>query len=159
MQIQQVNRTDAEKVFNVVNNVDASSITTGYSARYLGGIAAEIVSTDGAQAINLDAESSWANFAGIAVQDIPVNGFGRTQIWGYNGSIGFSNVVTSITIGVTGIAGSFLKFAVKGLLTSSIAPEALSTHAGKYVQVWTTVGLSTATNVSVIYGAGFIRGL
>lgn len=158
MQIQRVNRTTAEVVYNVIQNVEASSITTGYSARYVGGAAAEIVSTDGVQAVMLDAESTWANFAGIAVQDIPSNGYGRVQVWGYNGSVGFSNVVTSITIGVTGVANSFTQWAVKGLLTSALTPQALSTHAGKYVQVLTTVGLSTATNVSVIYGAGFIRG-
>lgn len=159
MQIQKVNRTDAEKVFIVIQNVDGASITTGYAARYVGGAAAEIVSTDGVQAVKLDAESTWASFAGIAMQDIAVNGFGRTQIWGYNGSVAFSNVITSITIGVTGIANSFAQWAVSGLLTSALTPQSLSTHASKYVNILTTVGLSTAANVPAIYGAGFIHGL
>ena len=34
--IQRVNRTDAEKIFMVVHNVEESSITTGFGARFVG---------------------------------------------------------------------------------------------------------------------------
>ncbi len=155
MQTQRVNRTDAEKIFLVVKNVDVDSMTTGYGVRFVGGAAAEIVSTDGIQAVKMSALSP--QFAGIAIQDIVSNGFGLVQAYGYVNSIAYSVVATSLTTGVTGIAGSFLKMgAVAGTFFSGQVPEALSTSAYKYAQALTTVNMSNALPP---FGSGFVRAI
>lgn len=153
MQTQRVNRTDAEKIFAVVKNVDADSITTGFAARIVGGAAAEIVSTDGVNAVKATALTS--QFAGIAAEDIASNGYGRVQVWGYVNSIAYSFEANK-TVGVTGNALSFLKVsAAPGLMTSTQVPEALSTAQHKFVQAFTTVNISGG----VPTGSGFVRAL
>lgn len=156
MQTQRVNRTDAEKIFLVAKNVDADSITTGWGARFVGGAAAEIVSTDGVSVVKM-AASGMSQLAGIAVQDIASNGFGLFQAYGYVNSIAYSAVGTSITVGVTGTATSFLRpGAVAGSWFSGQVPESISTAASKYVQAWTSVTISTA---AAAYGSGFVRAI
>ena len=154
MQIQQLNRTDAEKVYVVVKNLNATTATTGFGMRIVGGAAAEIVSTDGVGAV-FSADAAMAQFAGIAAEDIAVNGYGRVQAYGYVNSIAYS-AIADTTVGVTGIAGSFLKAGgVAGTWVSAQTPQALSTYAYKYVQAWTTVNVSSG----VPYGSGFVRAL
>lgn len=155
MQLQQVNRTDAEKVFVVIQNVEATSITTGYGARFVGGAAAEIVSTDGVQAV-LATAATMAQFAGIAAQDIAANAFGRVQSRGYVNSIAYSGVGTQLTVGVTGFAGSVLKVgAASGTFFSAALPEAaISQGMGHYVQAWTTTLISAHPS----YGSGWVVG-
>lgn len=155
MQTQRVNRTDAEKVYLVVKNVDADSITTGMGVRLIGGIAAEIVSTDGISAIKFEADGSAAQFAGIAIEDIASNGYGRVQAWGYVNSVLLSAEADK-TVGVTGIALSFLKKgAVAGSFTSTLTPQASSTMMYKYVQALTTTNISGGLN----YTKAFVRAL
>lgn len=157
MLIQRVSRTTAEKVFLICQNSEASSITTGMAARFMGGAAAEIVSTDGVQVCKLDAATAFWNFAGIADQDIVSLGYGRIQAWGYVNSIMLSNQNTSVTCGVTGIDGSFLKLgAVAGTLTSSQTAQALSTFGYKFVQNLVTTMTSTA---AYVWTSGFVRAL
>lgn len=152
MQTQRVNRSDAEKVFVVVKNVDADSITTGLGVRHVGGAAAEIVSTDGVNAIKAGLS---AQFVGIAAQDIASNSYGIVQAYGYVNSIAYSAEANK-TVGVTGIANSFLKAgAVAGTFTSTQVPEALSTSAFKYLQAFTTVNISGG----IPYGSGYVRAL
>ncbi len=155
MIISKVNRTDAEKVFIVCHNVDADSITTGMGVRFCGGAAAEIVSTDGSCVIKLEADASMANFAGIANQDIPADGYGRIQSWGYVDSVLLSAEADK-TVGCTGITNSFLKKgAVAGSFTSTQTPQALSTFAYKYVQALNTTNISGGLN----YAKGFVRAI
>jgi len=81
-----VNREDPEKIFTVVHNVDADSITTGMGARYVGGVPAEDVSADGIQAVKIDSaggDPRMKQFAGIAKRDIPADDFGIVQCWGF----------------------------------------------------------------------------
>lgn len=154
MQLQRVNRTDAEKVYIVVKNVSGTTATTGWGVRFVGGAAAEVVSTDGINAVLLDGVMS--NFAGVVAQDIAVNGYGRVQAWGYVNSIAISGVGTSITIGVTGVANSFLKQGGAGMgFFSAEVPQDMSTFSYKYVQAWTTVTISTHP----AYCSGFVRAL
>lgn len=157
MQIQRINRTDAEKVFIVIQNVEASSITTGYGARFVGGAAAEIVSTDGVQAVmTVSGGATMPNFAGVAAQDIASNGYGRVQSRGYVSSIAYSGVGTQLTVGVTGIANSFLvPGAAAGTFFSAGVPQAvLSTGMGHFVQAWTTTLISAHPS----YGSGAVVG-
>lgn len=155
MQTQRVNRTDAEKVYLVVKNVDADSITTGMGVRLIGGAAAEIVSTDGINAIKHAAgatgDATMPQFVGIAVEDIASNGYGRVQAWGIVNSVLLSAEANK-TVGVTGIANSFLKAgAVAGSFTSTRTAQALSTQAYKYVQALTTTNISGGLNYTKAY--------
>lgn len=151
MQTQRVNRTDAEKVYLVVKNVDADSITTGMGVRLIGGAAAEIVSTDGISAIKIAADATMPQFAGIAVEDIASNGYGRVQAWGIVNSVLLSAEANK-TVGVTGIATSFLKVgAVAGSFTSVKTPQSLSTFAYKYIQALTTTNISGGLNYTKAY--------
>ncbi len=150
-----VNRTDAEKIFTVIHNVDADSVTTGHGVRYVGGAAAEIVSTDGIQAVKITANGDFPQFAGIAKKDIPADDYGIVQCWGYVSSVMLSHEGSSITVGVTGIANSFLQAgAVAGTFTSALAPQAVSTMAYKYAQALTTTGISAQA-----WAAGYVRAL
>lgn len=153
MQIQQLNRTDDEKVYVVGKNVSGTTATTGFAMRYVGGAAAEIVST-GAGAVVFAADANMAQLAGIAVEDIAVNAYGRLQAHGLV-SVAYSAEANK-TVGVTGIAGSFLKGgAVAGTFTSTKTPQSLSTFAYKYVQALTTVNISGG----VPLGTAFVRAI
>lgn len=151
MQSQRVNRTDPEKVYTVVKNVDADSITTGMGVRFIGAAAAEIVSTDGINVVKLEADASMAQFGGIAVEDIASNGYGRVQVWGIVNSVLLSAEANK-TVGVTGIATSFLKKgAVAGSFTSVKTPQSLSSFGYKYVQALTTTNISGGLNYTKAY--------
>lgn len=155
MIIQRVNRTQAEKIFLILTNGGAATITTGFGTRYLGALAAEVVSTDGAQVIPVDADTAMCQFAGIADQDIASLGVGRVQAWGYVNSIAYSAEADK-TVSVFARLGTILKKgAVNGTFTSALAQETLSTFAYKYVQAMTTVNISGG----VPYGSGFVRAL
>ena len=163
MLIQKVSRTLAEKVFLICQNGTGATITTGMSARFLGGLAAEVVSTDGVQVTPLAAAADMCQFAGIADQDVASLGYGRFQAWGYVNSIMLSNGTTSITIGVDARVGTFLTpGAVAGTLWSGQTATNLSTLTiqgilpyTKYVQNMVTTNLSTSPN----WTQGFIRAL
>ena len=151
-----VNRTEADKTFIVVHNVEASSITTGMGVRLVGAAPAEEVSADGIQAVMIESQASMANFIGIAKKDIPSNDYGVVQTFGYVDSIMLSNVGSSLTIGTTGgIAASYLKKGgASGTFFSAQIPQNLSIAAWKYVQTWNTSGISGAT-----WAKGFVRGI
>lgn len=135
MQIQQVNRVDAEKVFILVKNVDGSgSMTTGMGVN----LAVAGASADGISAVR-SAAASWAGFVGVATQDIAINAFGNVQSWGFCSSVQISGVGTSITL----TAGDALKAsAVAGNFFSSLTPEAHSGQLYKYLHVSTTQTIS-----------------
>ena len=155
MIIQRVNRSDAEKIKLSFHNVDADSVTTGMGVRWVGGAAGEIVSADGISGVKITADSQMPNFAGIAEQDIPTDGYGLLVAWGYVNSILLSAEANK-TIGITGINTSFLKVgAMAGSFTSTLAPEALSTFASRYVQNFVTTNISGGLN----YAKGFVRGM
>lgn len=153
MQIQQVNRTDDEKVYLVVNNVNATTATTGFGMRWVGGDAAEVVSTGGGQAV-FSTDATMAQFAGIAAQDIAVNAYGRVIAYGL-ASVAYS-AVANATIGVGGIANAILKGGgVAGTFVSGGVPQASSVAMFKYVYVVATTNISGGQPI----GSGFVRGL
>ena len=151
MQIQQVNRTDDEKVYVVAKNVNNVTATTGFQLRWVGGAAAEVVSTGGGAAVFLtDATAALA--AGVAAEDIAVNGYGRLIAHGL-ASVAFSFEADK-TINVTGIAASLLKAGgLAGSFTSTRLAETLSTSLFKYAINATTTNISGGLNV----GSAFIR--
>ena len=155
MQIQRVNRTDAEKVYINAINVEGTSITTGMGVRYVGGVAGEQVSNTGAQVIRVAAAGAqMSQFAGIAAEDIGSLGAGRFQVWGYVNSIMFSANGSSITVGVVDNTEHFLDIGITGAFTSTKVAASLSTDCFKFVQVWDTVNVSTTE-----WGVGFVRAI
>lgn len=158
MQLQQVNRTDPERVYLVVQNVSGATATTGLGMRYVSGAnaVAEMVSTDGVQAVLLDSSVYMSELAGIAVQDIAVNAYGRVQAWGLVSSILIS-AKADVTANPTAISQSFLqKGGTAGSFFTGAGPETTLLSAQfKYVQILNTVNISGGLN----YATGFIRAL
>lgn len=148
MLIQQLNRTDAERVQVIFSNVDGSgSITTGLGIAY----ANAGNSIDGVGATKY-AAAGVKGFAGVAAQDVAINSYGRATVWGYANSVQVSGVGTSITV----TAGDILKpGAVAGTFFSSILNEAVSTLFYKYVYVASTLTVSA----NPVWVAGVIRAL
>lgn len=152
MLIQQLNRTDAEKVQIVVKNVDGGgSITTGLGVA----LVQTGASIDGISAVRSTA-ALWKGFVGVAQQDIAINGFGLVTAWGYANSVQLSNVGTSITV----TAGDYLRpGAVAGTFFSGqAAAETLSTLLYRTVMTATTVP-ATLSALTDSYVSGFVRGL
>jgi hypothetical protein len=151
MLIQQLNRTDAEKIQIVVKNVDGGgSITTGLGAA----LVQTGASIDGISAVRSTA-ALWKGFVGVSQQDIAINGFGLVTAWGFANSVAISNVGTSITV----TAGDYLRpgAAAGTFFSGQAAAETLSTLLYRYV-----VGATTAVAISAVTDggvSGFVRGL
>lgn len=90
-----VNRSDSEKVYVTVTNMEGATITTGLPVAYAMG-----TSMDGAGAVIANAAADYPGFMGVAFKDIPKNGYGLVQISGFVNSVLISNVGSSITINV-----------------------------------------------------------
>jgi hypothetical protein len=146
METQLVNRNDPEQVRVAFKNVDGGgSITTGYGVR----LVTTAASFDGLSCVQATA-AGIRDFFGIAMKDVPINGFGKSVIWGYMASIAISNVGTSITV----TAGDSLKpGAVAGTFFSSLTDAAATTMLGKSILAGATTTISGQTWVS-----GFVRG-
>jgi len=147
MQIQQLNRADAETVTILVKNVDGGgSITTGLGACLVQAGA----SIDGASAVRMTG-GTYKGFVGVAVQDIAINAFGLVRAWGYVSSVLISNEGSSITV----TRGDTLKpSAVAGNFASSLTDQAISTLLYRYVYAATTNTISAAA-----YVGGVVRAL
>lgn len=129
MLTQQLNRSDAEKIYLVIKNVDGGgSITTGMGAA----LVATTASGDGIGAVRTNGTAGVANnFCGVAVADIPINAFGLVTAWGFAASVLISQSVGSYTI----TAGDVLIQSATqvGAFTSVVTNAALSTAMYKYV--------------------------
>lgn len=151
MIIQQLNRTDPERVQIQIKNVDGGgSITTGLGAAFpISG-----ASIDGISAVKATAALQ-RGFVGVAVQDIAINGYGLVTAWGYVNSVQLSNVGSSITVtaGDTLIPG-----AVAGTFFSSVTAQAMSTLLYRYVYAAATVPVDIS-NLNQAFVAGVVRAL
>jgi hypothetical protein len=157
MQIQRINRTEAEKVYIVVKNVSGAIATAGSAMRFVGTNAkSEIASTDGIQAVLLTAINQMVGLAGIAVEDIADNSYGRVQAWGYCNTALFSFQADK-TCGVVTISETYLRpGGAAGTLTSGLGPEAAMKSTNyKYIQNMSTVNISGGAPS----GAVFVRAL
>lgn len=142
MDLQSVNRTDAEKVYFHYRNMSGSTITAN------GAVCLDLGTTiDGISSIN-PAAASALGWIGIADQDIEDTGYSRAQIYGYRDSVLLSHEGTSVTV----TAGNALHIVAgqPGLNTSTA--QALSTVGWRYVVNATTQTISAAT-----YTDGIIR--
>lgn len=147
MQIQQVNKDNAEKVFIVVKNVDGSgSLTTGLGVC----LVAAGASIDGLSAVKSSA-ASIKSFIGFANSDIAINAFGLVQAWGLCNSVQISAVGSSITV----TAGDTLKpGGVAGTMFSSVTDAAMSTllYRVSYVATTQTISANPSWTSAVVFG-------
>lgn len=151
MLIQQLNRTDPERIQIMVKNVDGGgSITTGLGVCFpISG-----ASIDGVSSVRSTGALA-RGFVGVSTQDIAINGFGLVTAWGLVQSVQISNVGTSITI----TAGDqLLAGAVAGTFFSSITAQATSTQYYKYVYAATTVPVDIS-NLSQSFVQGIVRAI
>lgn len=139
MQIQKVNRSDAERIYVSVRNTDAATLTTGMGACYLGGVAAETASADG-NSVAASTAARIFGFAGIAKRDIPSNAIGLCQIWGVADSVMLSFEADK-TVGITGV--TFLQpAALAGAFTSGLLAQNGSTMLYNYLYNLSTTNIS-----------------
>ena len=80
MLFQRINRTDAEKIFIICQNVSGSTLTSGYSCVF--DVSASVDGVRVTQASSTDTSA----FAGVADEDIANSGYGRVQVYGYRSS-------------------------------------------------------------------------
>ena len=150
MQIQQLLRTDPERILLLVKNVDGSgSITTGFGAA----LVATAASGDGVNAFRSSKTAgATSHFCGVALQDIAINAYGLVTAWGYAASVAISQSVGSTTI----TAGDVLIAATPaGTFTSVVTNAALSIAMYKYV-IATGALADTISNPNP-YIAGIVR--
>ena len=145
MQIQQVVRTEPERVLINVRCVEASSITTGMGVVLALGTAGTVASADGINAVILPVTSNGLHqsFIGVAKGDIASNAYGLVIAWGFADSVALSQE-TDKTIGVLAGAGLLRVSAVAGQFASSVAAEVISTYCGKYALNAVTTNISSA---------------
>lgn len=143
MQLQQINRDDAEKIFLSIQNISGDTISGNYAVN----LACDGSSVDGIGAI-APVAASFPGWVGVADADIADTGYGRSQIWGYRDSVLISHEGTSVTVTIGDclhlVTGQF------GLNTSTV--QALSTVLSRTVICAQTVTLSAAA-----YCKGIIR--
>lgn len=146
MLIQPLNRVDPEKVFISVHNVEASTITTGYAVNMaIGGNSfdgASVTMAISGTAGNLPA------FIGVASADIPSNGYGLVQKYGFAASVFLSNTGTSVTINQ---GNPLVPGALAGGLTSAAPTYA---NGGSYFILASNTPVAISASG---YASGFVR--
>jgi hypothetical protein len=87
-----------ERIYGTYQNVEASSLTTGYAVA----LAQATASFNGTQAClaGTAAIGRQSNWIGQAAYDIAPNAYGLVQLYGAVASVFVSNVGTSITFGI-----------------------------------------------------------
>ena len=93
MQLQTVNRSDAEKIFGAFTNAAGATVTTGYAVCFT----TTAASVNGINAV-LPATGQLRTFAGICTSDVADNQVGLFQAYGYNGSVFYFAEATSVSI-------------------------------------------------------------
>uniref|UniRef100_A0A6M3L0S5 Uncharacterized protein n=1 Tax=viral metagenome TaxID=1070528 RepID=A0A6M3L0S5_9ZZZZ len=99
MQLQTVNRDDAEATYGNFTNVQGATITTGYAVCFT----TTAASANGNNAV-LPAANNIRTFAGISMSDVADNAVGRYQAYGYNGSVFYFAEATSVSVTAGGHA-------------------------------------------------------
>jgi len=153
MFIQQIIRTDPERVLINVKNVEASSLTTGFGVVLAIGNEDVAASADGVNAVMFTASTELNfSFVGVAKADIASNAYGSIIAWGFADSIALSQEA-NVTVGLLAGASLLQPGAQAGTFTSAIIAEDTSTFMYKYVINATT----QSTNGAINYTKGFVR--
>jgi len=157
MLLQQLIRTDPERILINVLNSEANAITTGTGVAFAIGNEDVVASADGVAAVHFETSAELnPSWIGVSKGDIAANSFGLVIAWGFADSIALSQEADT-TVGL--LAGASLlqpganAGASVGAFTSGLAPQAISTFCGKYVINATT----QSTNGGVNFTKGFVR--
>ena len=146
MQLQTVNRTDAEKIFGSFTNAQGATMTTGYAVAFT----TTVASLDGIKAV-LPAAGQLNTFAGISMSDVADNAVGLYQAYGYNGSVFYFAEATSVSLAVGGLAAG------PGVATSNgVAVTGMSFVLGPVIIV---ASVGAIVRSAGGYTQGFIRAL
>lgn len=153
MLIQQLNRTDPERILINVRSAEGSSLTTGFGVALAMGNEDVAASADGVDAVLFtNSVELRPAFVGVAKADIADGSYGLVIAWGYAGSIAISQEA-DVTVSLLTGASLLQAGAQSGTFTSALAPQAISTYMGKYV-----VNASTqSANGAINYTTGFVR--
>lgn len=155
MQIQELVRTDPERVLINVKNVSGDTITTGFGVALAVGNEDVAASADGVNAVLFTASAELnPSFIGVSRGDIADNGYGLVTAWGFADSIALSQEA-NVTVGLLAGASLLQAGAQGGTFTSGLAAEAVSTYMGKYV----INAMTQSTNGGINYTKGFVRAL
>jgi hypothetical protein len=124
-----------ERIFGTYQNVEASSLTTGY----LVALAAAAASFNGTQAClaGTAATGRQINWIGVAAKDIAPNAYGLVQVFGLCASVFLSGYGTSVTI----------------TLGDACVPGAQLGGAGSTVPTWLASGFAGIIAVSMSQAA------
>jgi hypothetical protein len=142
MDLQRVNRSDAEKVYIHYRNMSGATINANAA------VCLDLGTTiDGISSI-APASGSFLGWIGISNADVADTGYDRAQAFGYRDRILVSHEGTSVT--VTAGEALHLVNGQFGLSTSTV--EALSTCGWKYV-----INASTQDASAAVYTDGIIR--
>jgi len=146
MQLQTVNRTDAEKIFGSFTNVAGATITTGQAVCMTNLVA----SLDGNQAVQ-PATGVLHLFMGLTVADVADNAVGRYQCYGYNGSVFYFSEATSVSLAVgQHVFGP-------GNASLGVGATGLSTYPAGCVMMLASIGAVVRSGTG--YTQGFIRAM
>ena len=101
MQIQEVNRSDAERVWVSATNVEGATMTAHYSAFLM--TMQKNTASVGTNEVTLRGNASTddksvGSFIGLANEDIPNNDVGQVQVYGYHESANILRIVGSVTV-------------------------------------------------------------
>tara|TARA_R110000744_G_scaffold86986_6_gene170018 strand:+ start:1862 stop:2329 length:468 start_codon:yes stop_codon:yes gene_type:complete len=135
MILQTVNRSDAEKVWVNITNVDGQTLTTHYPA-HLFATDKNATSIGGNEAASRTRAtlSEPGSFIGLCNEDIPNNDVGEVQIYGYHESALIWRIVGSVTVrpgaplgpGANGSIGLNSVGAVQGKLGPVVALDTVT---------------------------------
>jgi len=85
MLFQRINRTDAEKVFSVLQNVQASTISQGAIA------VLDITSSVNGVRVSQAAAATLGLAVGVAAESVADSAFGKFQVYGFNSQVYVTN--------------------------------------------------------------------
>lgn len=148
MLFQRVNRTDAEKVFSVVQNVSGGTFAAGSAVEYDSG-----TSADGIR-VSTPSTAGLSCFAGITTSSIANNAYGLVQIYGYATALVINDITTAL------VAGKIL-VPVNGqaYLDSKAAGIAAADGKSGFVYALETNATATAGAITTANRKVFIRAM
>lgn len=141
-----------ERGFLTIKNVEATSITTGQGVALRIGTSASFDGTSAVRATSATA-ADLPGFLGVAVQDIPSNGFGLVQCFGNCASVLISNQTTSITINT---GDPLIPSPLAGAFASAVPSYAAS---GFGWVIASNVPSNTTSQAAPLYASGFVRAI
>ncbi len=148
MLLQQLNRSDAEKVFIIAYNVTAAAVSAGKAVEW----DVETL-TDGNAITQAKSGSKSGLFCGINDAALADSAYGLVQVYGYRASAYCSFVSSNSGIAV----GDFLKPVSGNMREATLSAATTSGHV--WVSLMETPGASAAGHSVVSYRPVFIRAL